>query len=82
MRNHSEIAKGIGDFINLWEILSLEDIIGEYWRTHEHLIQYRRRVKLAFVQDPIVSRTLRNGFWPKTHIFPSAEDKFMDHGEL
>jgi hypothetical protein len=39
-------------------------------------------VKLALAQDPIVSRTLRNGFWPKTRISPSAEDKFMDHGEL
>jgi hypothetical protein len=82
MRNHSEITKGIGGFINLWETVSAEDITGEYRRTHEHLIQYWRRVKLALAQDPVVSRTLRNGFWPKTRISPSAEDKFMDHGEL
>jgi hypothetical protein len=47
MRNHSEIAKGIGGFINLWEILSTKDITGEYQRSHEHLIQYWKRVKLA-----------------------------------
>jgi hypothetical protein len=82
MRNHSEITKGIGGFINLWETVSAEDITGEYRKTHEHLIQYWRRVKLALAQDPVVSRTLRNGFWPKTRISPSAEDKFMDHGEL
>jgi hypothetical protein len=82
MRNHSEITKGIGGFINLWETISAEDIIGEYRRTHEHFIQYWRRMKLALAQDPVVSRTLRNGFWPKIRISPSAEDKFMDHGEL
>ena len=38
IRNHSEIAKGIGGFINLWVTLSAKDIIGEYWRTHEHFI--------------------------------------------
>jgi hypothetical protein len=25
---------------------------------------------------------LRNGFWPKTRISTSAEDKFIDHGKL
>jgi hypothetical protein len=39
-------------------------------------------MKLVLAQDLVVLRTLRNGFWPKTRIFPSAEDKFMDHGEL
>jgi hypothetical protein len=82
MRNHSEIAEGIGGFINLWETLSAEDVTGEYRRSHEHLIQYWKRVKLALAQDPIVSRTLRNGFWPKTRISPSTKDKFMDHGKL
>jgi hypothetical protein len=53
MRNHSEIAKGIGGFINLWEILSAEDSTGEYWRGHE---------KSVLVQDPIVPKTLKNGF--------------------
>jgi hypothetical protein len=40
MRNHSDIAKGIRGFINLWETLSGEDSTEEYWRSHEHLIQY------------------------------------------
>jgi hypothetical protein len=82
MRNHSDITKGIGGFINLWEILSGEDSTREYRRSHEHLIQYWKRVKLAMVQDPILSRTLRTWFWPKTRISPTAEDKFMGNGEL
>jgi hypothetical protein len=73
MWNHSEIAKGIRGFINLWKTLSAEDIIGEYQRSHKHLIQYWKRVKLALTQDPIVSRTLRNGLWPKTRISPRAQ---------
>jgi hypothetical protein len=40
MRNHSNIAKGIGGFINLWETLSGEDSTREYWKSHEHLIQF------------------------------------------
>jgi hypothetical protein len=82
MRNHYNIAKGIGGFISLWKTLSNEDSSGEYRRTHEHLIQYWKIVKLAMIQDPIVLRTLSNGFWPKTHIFASAEDRFMDNGDL
>jgi hypothetical protein len=34
------------------------------------------------MQDPILSRTLRTRFWPKIHISPIAEDRFMDNGEL
>jgi hypothetical protein len=49
MQNHSEIIKSIGGFINLWEMLSVEDSTGEYQRSHEHLIQYWKRVKLAMV---------------------------------
>jgi hypothetical protein len=82
MQNHYDIAKGIGGFINLWETLSSEDSTGEYWRSHEHLIQYWKRMKLAMVQDPILSRSLRTRFWPKTRISPIAEDRFMDNGEL
>jgi hypothetical protein len=82
MQNHSDITKGIGSFINLWEMLSDEDSTGEYRKTHEHLIQYWKTVKLAMLQDPIVSRTLSNGFWPKTCISPCMEDRFMDNGDL
>jgi hypothetical protein len=82
MRNLFEIAKDIGGFINLWEMLSAKDSTREYWRSHEHLIQYWKRVKSVLVQDPIVPKTLKNGFWPKTRISPSAEDRFMDNGEL
>ena len=82
MRNLSKIAKSIGGFINLWEMLSVEDSTKEYWKSYEHFILYWKRVKLAMVQDPIMSKTLKNGFWPKLCIFPSAEDKFMDNSEL
>jgi hypothetical protein len=82
MRNHSDIAKGLGGFITLWETLSGEDSTGEYRRSHEHLIQYWKRVKLAMEQEPILSRTLRSGLWPKTRISSIAEDKFMDNGKL
>jgi hypothetical protein len=73
--------------LRLQKALEVSSIYGKHYplkyrRSHEHLIQYWKRVKLAMVQDPIVSRTLRNGFWPKTRISPSAEDKFMDHGQL
>jgi hypothetical protein len=39
-------------------------------------------VKLAMEQEPILSRTLRSGLWPKTRISSIAEDKFMDNGKL
>jgi hypothetical protein len=82
MRNHSKIVKDIGGFINLWESLSAEDSSGECQRSHEHLILYWKGVKLAMVQDPILSRSLRSGFWQKTYISPIVEDRFMDNGEL
>jgi hypothetical protein len=51
MQNHSKIVKSIGDFINFWESLSAKDSSGEYRRTHEHLLQYWKGVKLAMVDE-------------------------------
>jgi hypothetical protein len=39
-------------------------------------------VKLVVVQDLIVSRSLRNGFWPKPRISSIVEDRFIDNNEL
>jgi hypothetical protein len=74
--------KGIESFIDYWESLFAEDITSEYRRRHEHLIHYWKGVKLAMLQEPLGSRMLRNGFWPRTQIFPILEDRYMENGEL
>lgn len=82
MQNHVDIVKGIESFIDYWESLSAEDITREYWRKHEHLIHYWKRVKLAILQEPLGPRILKNGFWPITWLYPILEDRYMENGEL
>jgi hypothetical protein len=79
MQNHSKVVKGIGGFISFWESLSAEDNIGEYWRSHEHLIHYWKKKEIGYVVGSLVSRSLKSGFWPQTRITSILEDIFMDN---
>jgi hypothetical protein len=34
------------------------------------------------MHEPLESRTLKNGFWPKIRILPMLEDRYMDNDKL
>ena len=47
MRNFDEVAKGLGGFVNLWDIMANEDISGKFRSQNEPLSYYWMAVTSA-----------------------------------
>jgi hypothetical protein len=47
MRNFDEVEKGLGGFVNLWDIMANEDISGNFRRRNEPLSYYWKAITSA-----------------------------------
>jgi hypothetical protein len=56
MRNFDKVAKGLSEFVNLWEN---EDIFGEFRRRNEPLSYYWRAIRSAMPSQISVTGTYR-----------------------
>ena len=82
MRGHNEVCKGLGGFLNLWNGMANDNLLGEFRRKIEPVRYYWRGMKTT-LDEPLPSEDhLRNEFWPMTKIAPSEVDRFHADGTL
>ena len=81
MRGVEDIEKGIVGDVKYWRDLCTVDVIGEYQRRYEHLMQYWRDVKEALHEPITPSNDLREGFWPTTHVEANIADEIAKNGK-
>jgi hypothetical protein len=70
MRNFDEVAKGLGEIMNLWNTMANEDDFGKFRRKNEPLNFYWRTVRLAMASPILVTGTLQYRFWPFSRFGP------------
>ena len=80
MRGVEDIEKGIAGYVKYWRDLCNVDVIGEYRRRYEHLVQCWHDVKEA-LHEPITPNDLREGFWPTTCVEENVADQIAKDGE-
>ena len=69
MRNGPKIIKGISGFIQYWKELCEEDITARIRDTHEPLIVYWDRIRLALLAPNVNTYScLTQGFWPQSRV--------------
>ena len=81
MRDVEDIERGISGFVKYWVDLCNVDVIGEYRRRYEHLVQYWRDVKEALHEPITLCNVLREGLWPTKCVEANIADQIAKDGE-
>jgi hypothetical protein len=82
MRNFDDISKDLASFVNLWDTMANEDLLGKYRRRNKPLNYYWRAMKSALPLLILIQDTLQNGFWLSSTFGPALEDQFCDIGTM
>ena len=84
MRNGPKIIKGISGFIEYWKELCEEDITRCVRDTHEPLIAYWDRIRLALmILSGDTHTTLTQGFWLQSRLTVVESDTmFFNNGDV
>ena len=84
MRNEPEIIKGISIFIEYWKELCEEDITRRVRHTHEPLIEYWDRIRLALmILSGNTYTILTQEFWPQSCLMVVESDTmFLSNGDV